>query len=456
MRSNGRTNTSPSAAPDQQATTDSGLYGLCATITFFELCFARASHTRGFAIIGCVRKHSTKQIKCSVSMLTVEVNVNKYIQDRIYSHSSLTVIVNSTFQKYVRVSSDERAFNIVSFSHRLCFGLFKANCRIDDLCYRFFPINGNDVNPPYAILINQTMNFVNFQIFVSESSSKKRTNDVMSSSSYDIYRHQSLQRNALEFLFFFIWTHLCNKKTNQQSQFLEVLRRLERVKWTYIKKRSCVGKSGRRKNDAETDQKEKVFAERENTGLLLEASKAIGLEVNPEKTKHIIMSRDQNIVRNEYIRIGDLSFEEVEKFKYLGATVTNINDTQEKIKRRINMGNAYYYSVEKILSSSLLSKNLKVRIYKTVILPVILYGCEFWTLTLREEQRLKGEAQHHSYCKRILYENHIHDIFDTWIDRPRLYGLYRPYALHPALRKVIRSDGFLAILLYNHMTSGDE
>ncbi|KAJ4450915.1 hypothetical protein ANN_02349 [Periplaneta americana] len=77
------------------------------------------------------------------------------------------------------------------------------------------------------------------------------------------------------------------------------------------------------------------------------------------------------------------------EFKYLGAKVTNINDTREEIKHRINMGNACYYSVEKLLSSSLLSKNLKVRIYKTVILPVVLYGCETWTLTLREEHRLR-------------------------------------------------------------------
>ncbi|KAJ4445911.1 hypothetical protein ANN_12597 [Periplaneta americana] len=121
---------------------------------------------------------------------------------------------------------------------------------------------------------------------------------------------------------------------------------------------------------------------RENTEILLEASKGIGLEVNPEKTKYMIMSRDENIVRNGNIKIGDLSFEEVEKFKYLGATVTNINDTREEIKGRINMGNASYYSVEKLLSSSLLSKNLKV------ILPVLLYGCETWTLTLRDEHRL--------------------------------------------------------------------
>ncbi|KAJ4443700.1 hypothetical protein ANN_05375 [Periplaneta americana] len=128
---------------------------------------------------------------------------------------------------------------------------------------------------------------------------------------------------------------------------------------------------------------------RGNAEILVEASKAIGLEVNPEKTKYMIMSRDQNIVRNGNIKIGDLSLEEVQKFKYLGATITNINDTREEIKRRINMGNACYYSVEKLLSSSLLSKSLKVRIYKTVILPVVLYGCETWTLTLREEQRLR-------------------------------------------------------------------
>ncbi|KAJ4449247.1 hypothetical protein ANN_00644 [Periplaneta americana] len=53
------------------------------------------------------------------------------------------------------------------------------------------------------------------------------------------------------------------------------------------------------------------------------------------------------------------------------------------------MGNAYYYSVEKLLSSSLLSKNLKFRIYETVILPFVLYGFETWTLTLREKQRLR-------------------------------------------------------------------
>ena len=81
----------------------------------------------------------------------------------------------------------------------------------------------------------------------------------------------------------------------------------------------------------------------------------------------------------------------MEKFRYLGVTVTNTNDIREEIKRRINMGNACSYSLEKILSSRLLSKKLKVKTYKTIIdlLQVVLYGCETWSLTLREEHRLR-------------------------------------------------------------------
>ena len=78
----------------------------------------------------------------------------------------------------------------------------------------------------------------------------------------------------------------------------------------------------------------------------------------------------------------------MEKFKFLGVTVTNTSDILDEIKRRINMGNACYYSLEKILSPRLLSKKLKVTTYKTIILPVVLYG-ETWSLTLREEQ-VKG------------------------------------------------------------------
>jgi hypothetical protein len=76
------------------------------------------------------------------------------------------------------------------------------------------------------------------------------------------------------------------------------------------------------------------------------------------------------------------------QFKYLGTTVTNQNLIEEEMKRRLYSGNACYHSVQNFLSSQLLSKILKIRIFKTIILPVVLYGCETWSLTLREEHRL--------------------------------------------------------------------
>ena len=50
---------------------------------------------------------------------------------------------------------------------------------------------------------------------------------------------------------------------------------------------------------------------------------------------------------------------------------------------------ACYHSVQNLLSSRLLSKNLKITIYRTIILPVVLYGCETWLLTLQEERKLR-------------------------------------------------------------------
>jgi hypothetical protein len=128
---------------------------------------------------------------------------------------------------------------------------------------------------------------------------------------------------------------------------------------------------------------------KENSETLLEASRDIGLEINAEKTKYIIMSRHPNSGQNQNIRIANESLENVAKFKYLGSTLTNQNDIHDEIKSRLNSGNAWYYSVQNLLSSCLISKNLKIKIYKIVILPVVLYGCETWSLTLREEHKLR-------------------------------------------------------------------
>jgi hypothetical protein len=128
---------------------------------------------------------------------------------------------------------------------------------------------------------------------------------------------------------------------------------------------------------------------KKNTETLIDASNEVGLEINTEKTKYMLLPHHQNVGQNQNIKIANRSFGNVSQFKYLGTTVTNQNLIQEEIKRRLNSGNACYHSVQTLLSSDLLSKNLKIRTYKTTILPVILYECETWSLTLREEHRLR-------------------------------------------------------------------
>jgi hypothetical protein len=78
-----------------------------------------------------------------------------------------------------------------------------------------------------------------------------------------------------------------------------------------------------------------------------------------------------------------------EEFKYLGTTLANQNSIQEEIKSRLKSGNACYNSVQNVLSYSLLSKNIKIEIYRTIFLPVVVYGCETWSLTMRDGRRLR-------------------------------------------------------------------
>jgi hypothetical protein len=103
----------------------------------------------------------------------------------------------------------------------------------------------------------------------------------------------------------------------------------------------------------------------------------------------MLLSRHQNVGQNRDIKIATRSFENVSQFKYLETTVTNQNLIQEEIKRRMNSGSTSYNSVQTLPSSCLLSKNLNIRIYKTILLSAVLYGCETWSLSLREEHRLR-------------------------------------------------------------------
>jgi hypothetical protein len=136
------------------------------------------------------------------------------------------------------------------------------------------------------------------------------------------------------------------------------------------------------------------------------------------------MSRHPNSGQNQNIRIANESFGNVATFKHLGTTLTNQNDIHDEIKSRLNSGSACYYSVQNLLSSRLISRNLKIKIYKTVILPVVLYGCETWSLTLREEHRLRvfenrvlrklfGPKREEDGSWRKLHNDEFHSLYSS-------------------------------------------
>jgi hypothetical protein len=124
----------------------------------------------------------------------------------------------------------------------------------------------------------------------------------------------------------------------------------------------------------------------------------------------------QKAGQRQNIKIANRSFDDVAKFKYFG-TLTVQNCIHEEIKSRLNSGNACFHSVQSLLSSRLLSRNVKVKIYKTIILPVVLCGCETWSLTLREEHRLRA------------FENRVlRRIFGPKLHSEELHNFYPPHS----------------------------
>jgi hypothetical protein len=105
-----------------------------------------------------------------------------------------------------------------------------------------------------------------------------------------------------------------------------------------------------------------VHTVKEKAGALLIASKETGLEENADKIKYMVVYLDNNAGRSHSIKTGNTSFERVEEFKYFGSNLSNQNSIQEEIKSRLKSENVCFHSVQNILSSSLLSKNLTINI----------------------------------------------------------------------------------------------
>jgi hypothetical protein len=156
---------------------------------------------------------------------------------------------------------------------------------------------------------------------------------------------------------------------------------------------------------------ENINNTQESTEALLDASKEDGLEISPEKVKYMLMSRCNNEGQKYSIKTANMSLEDVAKFKYFGTTLTDQNCMNEEIKNRLNSRNVCCHSVQSRVYCCLLFRNVTVKIYKTIILPVVLYGCETWSFTLREEHRLRVFEDK---VLRIIFGPKMNDVIGEW------------------------------------------
>jgi hypothetical protein len=120
--------------------------------------------------------------------------------------------------------------------------------------------------------------------------------------------------------------------------------------------------------------RENIGSMKKNTEALLGASNECGLEVKSEKTRYMLMSCNQKLRQKHSTKTAKGFFEDVAKFKYLGTTLTDQNCMHEEIKNRLNSENSCYHSVQSLLSSRLLCRKVKVKIYETTILSVFCIG----------------------------------------------------------------------------------
>jgi hypothetical protein len=112
------------------------------------------------------------------------------------------------------------------------------------------------------------------------------------------------------------------------------------------------------------------------------------MEINEKKTKYMVTSTYGHRRNAGDLRIGNKTSEAVRSFQYLGNIIGNTNNNNKCIKERIMMGNAVYYANRQTVNSSLISRNGKLQIYRTLVRPAVTYGSELWTLAMEEERTL--------------------------------------------------------------------
>lgn len=116
---------------------------------------------------------------------------------------------------------------------------------------------------------------------------------------------------------------------------------------------------------------------------LIESGKNMGLCINKENTKFMVLSRKHPNQPN--LKVKNMNFEKVDNFKYLGININSNNNMHREIGERIANGNKCYFSINKLLRSKLLSK---ITLYTIYLRPIVTYACETWSTTKGYNRKL--------------------------------------------------------------------
>lgn len=155
------------------------------------------------------------------------------------------------------------------------------------------------------------------------------------------------------------------------------------------------------------------------------AASKVGLKINETKTKYMTMARgaDQTARLGQNLTLEQYNIEVVQSFKYLGSVLNITNNIDEEINMRIVHAMRSYYGLRVFLSSSSLSRQTKFTLYKTLIRSIVTYGCETWTLTSTQEEKLAiferkilryilGPMQDENNVYRIRYNAELYELYN--------------------------------------------
>ena len=124
------------------------------------------------------------------------------------------------------------------------------------------------------------------------------------------------------------------------------------------------------------------------------------------------------VVNGDHLRCGKHEFEHVKEFYYLGSQLNQTNSTNSEIKTRILSGNRCYYAYGKLMKARALNRSSKLKTYKSLLRPVVTYGCEAWTLATRDEYRrilreIFGPVQNEDGSWRIRMNHELNELTEN-------------------------------------------